>query len=124
MICGSLAGRARLGAVSAPAAAHLRRGGQPPIPSLGTGARAHPSRRGKAADVAAALLEPLAGPAWAEVIPADLLHEFLVAVDDPHATLHVRFGGEALAAFARPACCGRNDTKAAWIGSRSPGLGL
>lgn len=34
------------------------------------------------------------------VTPVQLLGQFLVAVDDPHATLHLCFGRETLAAFA------------------------
>ena len=32
--------------------------------------------------------------------PANAIHEFLVAVNNPHAPLHVCLGGEALAALA------------------------
>jgi hypothetical protein len=53
-----------------------------------------------AAGVAAALLEALAGTTGAELVSADLLQEFLVAVDDPDATLHLRLGRKAFASFA------------------------
>ena len=46
------------------------------------------------------VLHHFAGTAWTEVITAQLLGQFLGAVDDPHATLDLGFGREALAALA------------------------
>jgi hypothetical protein len=51
----------------------------------------------KAAAVSAAFPESLAGAARAGVVAADLLDEFLVAVDDPLAALHLGLAREALA---------------------------
>ena len=42
----------------------------------------------------AALLEAFAGTAGAEIVPAELFDEFLVAVDDSHALSDLGFGGE------------------------------
>src|SRR5262249_18598151 len=53
-----------------------------------------------AAAVAAAILEALAGAAWAEVVAAELFGQLFVAVNDAHAALHFRLGREALAALA------------------------
>jgi len=53
----------------------------------------------KAAGAQAAPLEALAGTAQAEVVSAQLLGKLLAAMDDPHATLHLRFRGEALTAL-------------------------
>ena len=38
--------------------------------------------------------------AWAEIVPAQLFAEFLVPMNDAHATFHLRFGWETLATFA------------------------
>jgi hypothetical protein len=43
----------------------------------------------------AALLESFAAAAGAWIVPAQLFDEFLVAVNDLHASLDVRFGWEA-----------------------------
>jgi hypothetical protein len=48
----------------------------------------------KAACRQAAPLESPSAAAWAEVVPAELLDEFFLAVDDPNATFNVRLGGE------------------------------
>ena len=53
------------------------------------------SRRQKRPDFRQQRLEPLARPARAQVVPADLLDQFLVAVDDPPAAFHLRFAGES-----------------------------
>jgi hypothetical protein len=37
-------------------------------------------------------LEAFAGTTGAEIIPPELLFQNLFAVDDPHSTLHLRFG--------------------------------
>jgi hypothetical protein len=45
----------------------------------------------KAAFLETALLEPLAGTAGAEIVAPELLFQQLVAVNDPHSTLDLRF---------------------------------
>ena len=54
----------------------------------------------KASAFAAALLEALSRTARTEVVPAELLCQFLGAMNDSHATLDERFGWEALPTFA------------------------
>jgi hypothetical protein len=54
----------------------------------------------KAAFFQATLLEEFFRSARAEIIPAQLLGKFLVAVDDAHATLYFFLGREARAALA------------------------
>jgi hypothetical protein len=56
----------------------------------------------KAAGVAAAFLQALAGAAGTEIVAAELLDEFLVAVNDANAPLDLRFGRESLTTFAHP----------------------
>jgi len=53
-------------------------------------------------------LKPSAGAAGAEVIPAELLQELLVAVDDAASAAHLRFGGVSpSSAYWRPRKDGR-----------------
>ena len=63
--------------------------------------------RRKKAGVHTALLEPLPGPTRARIIAAQLFFQELIRVDDPHASLDVRFAGEtpyAVSTSARRTC--------------------
>ena len=54
----------------------------------------------KAAFLETAFFEESAGTARAEIVSAELFLKDLVAMDDPFATLHLRFGREAFATLA------------------------
>jgi len=68
----------------------------------------------KASGFAAALLEALSRTARAEIIPAELLTQFLGAMNDPHATLDLRFGREALPTFAHRLEKNGSSSKSCW----------
>jgi hypothetical protein len=46
------------------------------------------------------MFEPLAASARAQIVPAELFHEFFVAMDDPDSDLNLLFGRESSTAFA------------------------
>ena len=73
---------------------------QPIIVKAGEAFIAVPDTPSKAAFRQAAFLESLTRSAWAEIIVVQLFVQFLVAVNDSHATLYLYLRWEPLAAFA------------------------
>ena len=54
----------------------------------------------KAAFLKTTLLKAFVGTAGAKIIPPKLFFQHLIAVDNPHSTLYLRFGWESTTAFA------------------------